>query len=827
MVAKIQGAQRDFSFGEVDIALKRADEHPARKGGLRQAANTRILNSKAIQNRPGRSALYPCQGALRTERFTIQSGFVYDIQFLPNRLRIINSVGVTVLDQTTQGDGSSLPWVTAADAAQIVFAVLNLTVTITFGHAMRPQVLSFDGVSVWSISSWSEAVTTGAQKRTPFYRLSPQNVTMLPSATRGNITVNFSAAICVAGMVGTRMRYCGRQLMLTGLNSATNMNATVIENLPPGLTLGLASSIGNFSPGDVIVGGTSGATGIVITTPSTQAIIPVNPFTTQFQVGDAITGGTSGATGIVYAITFNPSTVTTTIFINLSTSTAFVGAETCTGVHGSVVVSTAGGTNLNVQLIADSNGNTNFFTSSETVATPSASGKTNAVTAIAPQAVAVWDDEVINSFRGYPASCFSDQFRLGFCDFPAVPGAVGWTAINSPTDLYPGANPSDAIFEIAPGKVRIYHVVAGPESNEFVFCDRRIYYIPISPTNPLKPGSVAFQVLSGDGAAQVQPRLAQEAILYANAGRSSVMAIIATGAYLRPFNPKNLSEFHFHLFNNIIAIAAPSADGSFNERYAYVLNGDGSMAVGKYDADTLPGNDPVIGWVPWTGAAAVAWIGAFSADVIFTSAYFGQTVVEILDDNQYLDCAIPVNNLPAAMAPPAGLGPLYLAAGQSVFLIDQGTRIMGTYQVDANGNIVPQGNGGENLSIASLVAGQSWTMMAEPFVPDAAPGQDVGQRMFPRRVSRFAVYVVHSTGFIMGRLFSGRQTATTPLLGTLMNFRRFPAWNQDDDATKPPLQRETTERIRPMGRAFDPRVVVMKDTPGPLQILELGIEATI
>jgi hypothetical protein len=56
------------------------------------------------------------------------------------------------------------------------------------------------------------------------------------------------------------------------------------------------------------------------------------------------------------------------------------------------------------------------------------------------------------------------------------------------------------MFEIAPGKVQVYYVVPGPESSEFVFCDRRIYYIPISPTNPLKPGSVAFQLLSGDGA---------------------------------------------------------------------------------------------------------------------------------------------------------------------------------------------------------------------------------------------------------------------------------------------------------------------------------------
>jgi len=60
-----------------------------------------------------------------------------------------------------------------------------------------------------------------------------------------------------------------------------------------------------------------------------------------------------------------------------------------------------------------------------------------------------------------------------------------------------------------------------------------------------------------------------------------------------------------------------------------------------------------------------------------------------------------------------------------------------------------------------------------------------------------------------------------------MNFRRFPTWNQDDDATKPPPQRETVQSIRPPGWSYDPRGVLIKDVPGPLQLLEIGIECTV
>jgi hypothetical protein len=97
---KIIGAQRDFSFGEVDTTLKRNDDHPARKGGLRQMANARILNSGALQNRPGRRALFASTNATRIEEFSMSNGNVFKIAFgaspTTGEIRIYNSAGVQV-----------------------------------------------------------------------------------------------------------------------------------------------------------------------------------------------------------------------------------------------------------------------------------------------------------------------------------------------------------------------------------------------------------------------------------------------------------------------------------------------------------------------------------------------------------------------------------------------------------------------------------------------------------------------------------------------------------------------------------------------------------
>ncbi len=765
MPRQIQGSQTDFSYGEIDVSLKRADQHPARKAGLRQMSNARILNSGSIQDRPGRSAVFPIQnGCTRIEKITMSPGNAFTIGFGPGRIRITNPDGSSVANFTTMGSGAALPWASQQQINSIGYAIFGLSIYITFGHTMRPQVITWDGNAGWSIANYVELMNSG-QKRTPFYRISPQGITLLPGAQTGSgVTLVASAPLFTAAHIGTRMRFVNRQFLITAVGDSTHATITIEESLPGAQNIAMATDPRpQFSIGDVVIGTVSGSKGIVTAISSTA--IEVQLITTN-------------------------STLFTN-FLGQQFVVSFVNAESVVGPAGSIVASSVAG-----------------------ITAPQ-------------QGCALWDDEIMNDFRGYPGSCFVDQFRLGFCDFPAVPNGIGWSAINSPLDMYVDVNGDNAMFELAPGKVRVLYVAPGAESSEFVFCDTRLYYIPISPTNPLKPGSVQFQILSGDGCAQVQPRLSQEVILYANAGQNSMMAVVATGAYYRPFNTKNLSEFHAHLFSGITAIAVPTADGTFNERYAYVLGANGSLTVGKYNLDELTSAAPKIGWGPWSGAGTINWVDAWNAEVHFTSSYFGTGIYEVLDDSQYLDCALPVNAAPAAFAPPAGMGPLWFIPSQTVILIDQVTRVMGTYQIDVNGFIVAQFNGGENLAIASLVAGQPWTMITEPFAPNAQPGVDMHQRMTLRQIALLGVSVINSSGFMFASLFSSKQTATTPPLGTIQQSRRVPAWNVGDDVTKPPTLREYPEFWTPPGSSYDPRVAIIKDAPGPLMIEEIAMEISL
>ncbi|TAL43846.1 MAG: hypothetical protein EPN91_05675 [Salinibacterium sp.] len=777
-IPKIIGAQTDFSAGELDVTMKRADDNPTKKVGARQMLNWRILNSKAATNRPGRSALFFETG--RVEEVLMSSGNFFYLVFGDRYLRVYNASGTQVFTSLVKGDGSTpIPWTIASGLGAICWTVIGLSIYITYtaGYpANVPQVLTWDGTTVgggWTLSTYAESVSAGGQKRTPFYRISPTGITLLPSNTSGTINIIFSAAVLQTGMVGTRLSYCGRQLTIASIADSMHGTATVNEQLPGSESLPFATApAGIFNVGDVVTGSVSGAKGVVLSVAALAISVQLIPPITTFVATDVVAG------------------------------------------PGGTLAMNAGATGG------------------------------------APGAVAVWNDEVMNAFRGYPQSVFNDQGRLGFTNVPSVPSGIIWSTIGVNNDLWVDplvatVSTANAIFDLAPGKTQVLYVIPGMESSEFVFCDNAIYYIPITVQNPLVPGSVQFIGVSAYGSlVNVQPRRAEQTIIYVKAGGLQVGAIQAPGAYNRPYIIDNISDLHAHLFagHTPQAIAIPTASTAFEELYIYISFTGGSLVVGKYAMKSgliEAGEDgrPAIGWAPWTSAGSILWLSAYSSTVLLTSFYAisGATpysLIEQFDTNSYVDSALLVNSLPAAIAAqkPIGKGPLWFIAGGTVTLLD-GTpqyRMMGTYQVDANGFIIPQGNAGENLSSGALVAGQPWTSILEPFVPDApAQGRSVSQRMFKRRVSRMAVYVSQSTGFLLARLFAGPITRTSPPLGTIMNTYRVTAWNQDDDPTQLPPLREEVQRWRPIGRAYDPRVAVIKDTPGPLIVHEIGIEASI
>ncbi len=756
-------AQTDFSAGELDVEVKRDNKNALTMAGARQASNFRILNAKGMKNRPGRRALF--QETVRVEEVLMAPGVTYYLAFPSGFLRVYDAIGTQVFSEVR-------PWSTTT-AKNVIWAVYDKSIYITFA-GMVPRVLTWDGATTWTTADFAVRTLASGQKQTPFYRLAPLGITLLPSALIGNITLTASSAYFVAGMVGTRLRWHDKQITITGFISSLVVNATINENLNTTGTLVVAS-------------------------------VSTNTLTGAFNVGDIVEGFSSGARAYVEDAVF-----------------ATFGAPPLQRWTLSVTIFT--GPN---------------FIANEAIIGPGGQGGLFTATAAGPFASAAWDEEVMNVYRGWPASVAVDQSRLIFANFPSVPGGIAWSELGLLTNFNVGALPTDPIFELVPGKRQVLYVVPGMDASEFIFCDTGLLYIPITPANPLKPGSIVFSTISEDECGQVQPRRAGEFIIYATGGLNQLMAVRIFGAYTRAYKTDSITELSAHLFDNIKAIAIMTASASFAERYIFIVNGDaaGTVVAGKYSLSKSNELEGTVGWTPWTGGASlgqVSWVSVRGSNILFCSNYFpnaiaGFGMVELLDDSRYLDASQLYNTQPTGLPIPVGKGPLWYMPNGSVNLMDGplGTRMMGTYLVDVDGFIIPQGNGGEDLTSVNLVVGQTWTARLERFVPPVQDGQDVEQRMKKRRILRSEVYVKDSTGFLTQSLYSGQSGPLLPALGTAMRERRVSTWNQGEDPTQPPPLREQAYIFRPAGWSHDPRWVIVKDTPGPLTIIENTTEVTV
>jgi hypothetical protein len=319
------------------------------------------------------------------------------------------------------------------------------------------------------------------------------------------------------------------------------------------------------------------------------------------------------------------------------------------------------------------------------------------VSVVAPAPTVEWDEEAISDFRGWPKSCFFDQNRLGFCDLPAVPGGLAYSGIGIYDNFMVGALPTNPFFEIAPDRAHVYHVVS--KGDEFFITDRGIYYCPISETNPLKPGSMQFLRFSADQASSVKPVQTSQAILFVNAGLTRIIAIVVnTHSLYVPWASHEVSLYHSHLIKSPVAMAVASDGAQVPEEYVYVLNSDGTIAVGKFDVAK-----EWAGWLPWSGGGVVKWVASLGDNLLMTTTYTSGgtpvTIAEEFDNTQYLDGAVTLNAVTANMQ--AGVEPTIESP-----LVGVATTTMTSYAAAAaafDGN--PLKNKAGSVGVASAVIG--------------------------------------------------------------------------------------------------------------------------
>lgn len=655
-----------------------------------------------------------------------------------------------------------------ADALEdIRWARFDLEVFICWRGA-RPKVISYDDkAEAWSIADFTFRVNASGKIRAPVYRYAPRGVTITPSGYSGSVTVTASAASFAAGMVGSALRYYDRQLMITAYTSATVVTATVTEPIPSAYNLALTDDTRD-----------------------------------GFQIGDIVENVTQGGKGYVRGKDVSGGVV----YLKIMRIPPVCG-WTGTWVVGS------------------------FTYNGDKVVGPSATenGLAGSNSLGSPLNCDVWTEQAISDYRGWPWSVSADRSRLIFSRLPGVPNGILWSAIGDPYDFEVTGDADGPIFETMQSNAAVLDVVGG--ADQFVLCDTGIFYIPISTSDPLKPGSIDFRQVSSDGAAFVRPATTNEGLAFINAERTRVVALVGTGQSARPYMTRDITEFHSPLVKSPRCIEMATGDGADIERHLYVVNSDGTLMVGKYNA-----GEEWVGWFPWVPRLdAVRWVSGFQSEIMAsverTGALGTFATVEAFTAAARMDGEIDLGAYPAALetyraANLPAYGKLFPFAGLSVDVILAG-EYLGTRAVDATGHLVPLA--GETLTEAETVAGARVVGRLVPFVPNEGEGQSKRQRTRLRRVSKLTFHLEGATTFAVEgevRLDPEHGAWLLDPSGDLI------IDGDDEDLLGPsadlaPVPVAGTFTFRPLGRSHDPKPELVKDAPGPLTVLEIDMEVNI
>jgi hypothetical protein len=651
--------------------------------------------------------------------------------------------GLHIRDETDAvvHDFVGLPW-EVVDIPLIRWALFTTQIIVTF-PGMKPRVVTYDvAADTWSIAQFSFQVGVDGYTRQPYYRFPvTRNLTLTPSARTGTVNVVFSDDVLTADHVGVSFRYGNEELVIATVTDAQHGTATVVRKLPPS--------------GQVVLSNDG----------------EVASSTDGFFVGDIIEGEVSGCRAQV------------------------------TDVSGDtlkfVIIKNFGGFNPKVERIPDEGDG--HWVSEYIVGPRSKAYFLSASYSLAPEPTTLWDEAFMSSARGWPASCAVDARRLIFCQFPSERTAILWSEISAFDSFNIGALATDAMLELVPGQAGVTDVVGG--NDQFVLCNNGIFYIPISADNPLKPGSVEFRPLGPEGSANVAPAATAEGVVYINAARTRVMAIIGTALTERQtYRVRDITPYHADIIISPVCIAVTTGEGVKPERYVHVINSDGSVTIGRYDIQ-----DDAIGWFPWVGGGLVKWASAKGSVPLFTTAYGDTIVLEQQDETALLDGEVPAVSPPDELHPPIGGGPFWMYQGQTIFL-RRGGRPVGERAIDSNGDVIWT-VADENRTEDDLAGGFFADGTLEVFLPQDPEGQTRHQHMRRRRIVRSAVTVQNSTGFMC--------------LG-----RRIAMYDVRDDRTVDPIPRDATYTFRALGRTFDPTIALTKDTIGTLRVIEIATEVT-
>lgn len=537
MTEKRTITQRDFSLGCVVPELIEGDDTDIRRTSLLGGKNMRITRGRTLRHRPGLEFKMEVTADQNFYNMRVHNGTTQE-QYVV----VVENNGVTILN-SSYGEETAFtgaPWGTTPD----------LVWTAQFGNTMvfggfEFYALSFDAGS-WSFGAMAYPNNSESEASLPYWAFEP-GVTLTPSDYTGTITLTASSAIFSSAWVGKRLRYSGREILVTSYNSVTSLGGEVTTELPPTfrITLTAADDMRGFAVGQVVTADTTDWSGIITSIDSGSRYIFAATLS-RTAVGDENTGSSYGGP---------------------DTSDELVG--------------------------------------------PNSNGAISAVTLqSAPAGIQIWDEQLWSDHRGWPQSGTEVNGRLAVCNFPAIPNLICVSSARNFNDFDTGVADDDAILrEVGNRNPRFRHVVTGTDL--ILLADNSAYYVKTRDGEILSPSNFQAIEFSDVGASEVKPIPVEGGIVFIDNSRDSLSAAVLSGNVYLNWTTVDLTRFHSHLINSPIKLSSPADSTDLAERYLFVVNDTESSGKWRASFNDDPAGrlaamswytnfgEERVGFVPW------------------------------------------------------------------------------------------------------------------------------------------------------------------------------------------------------------------------------------
>jgi hypothetical protein len=493
----------------------------------------------------------------------------------------------------------------------------------------------------------------------------------------------------------------------------------------------------------------------------------------------AITDGDT-ATGTVIEPLPPTQTLTVTASTNFAIGEAVLGDDS--GARGQVT-GIPDGTHLTVVIIR---GLTQFV--AEDLIGPNAVTAISAVAAATPAAVTDWDEQLIGPAYGYPAVVALHRNRLLLSGHPSLPDALlaSKLGVLNSFDLGTGGD-ADAIFETI-GDAGASEIVQLHSAEQLLIAtDHGLYYCPESQASPFRASSIAFFPFGSPWpiTRTAKARAFDGGVMFLSG--SLVIMARPTGNLTQSWDAEEVSLLSSHIIDSPTRFGVTTNFNGGPERYALLVNADGSLAVMQ-----LVQAQKIRNVTPWTTNGTVQSVACLGGDVYLTTTrtisgeLYGGTQTfffEKLDQALTLDCAREA----------AFLDDIATAFPDTIVNVVKGNLSLGTYPDDV-GDI-------ENPPSGPYTAGFFYATRTEILPPaiEDDEGPIAGEMS---RILESYVHVISSARFAQ-------------------NGYELAAYQVTDDPTIAPPLRSGPQRFQFLGWSRDPTLYITQPDPLPLTILSV------